>query len=264
MRTLWTFSLVLTMLVAAGCKNDRKALNPGSYQIDVAVWAVVGQSESLGNPSNNGCRFTAAQITSLMDQLRRNASVFGVNTRFMWDGMINVVQNSRTNRIYTSSQFIQDIFLGTTVYAVEDAINIYFVGDINNAALGFTIQPDTYLDTGDIAGIKYIRVIDGGYSGSGSDLDLLSSHYTLEHEIGHYIGRFNRDVNMDGSLIIGRSFGAGSSARNYDQNEHLASSRFLMVEAGLGALNIPGTENPSVEELGEVSQRIRAGLWNEP
>lgn len=259
----------LTCCFAGGCSTSNKAVRAGTYQVDLKVWAILNFNETLGNPSNNGCRLTMQQITDIVNQLQKNASVYGVNTKFNWDGTINIFSASISSRSYPLGNFINDIS-GDPPNWTSDVVNVYFVGSLDDTSVGSTLGPDAYAPTGDRFATPFVRIGDGGLNGPGSNVTILQKRLTLEHEVCHYIGRFADDVGMVGnpSQIVGKTYGTGVSARMYNGSEHLQGNSYLMSSAPTydtqRMLVIPGVETPQQFELGEVSQRIKAGTWNSP
>lgn len=269
LRSLVVLTLTLAFVGFGGCATSKKPVKAGTYQVDLKVWAVVNFGESLGNSSNNGCRLTTQDITNIVEQLKNNSAVYGVNTKFNWDGMISTFQANVPSRSYPIGAFINDIS-GDPPNWTQDMLNVYFIGSPDNNSIGATLGPDTYVATGDRIATPFVRIGDGGINGPASNPTVVRKRLTLEHEVSHYIGRFNIDASMigDPSQFFGKTYGMGATQRVYDGGEHLQSSLYLMSAAPVydtqRSLVIPGIERPPQDELGEVSQRIQAGRWNFP
>ncbi|MEO0477448.1 MAG: hypothetical protein AAF085_16005, partial [Planctomycetota bacterium] len=87
------------------------ALNPGTFEVDLNVFAIVGSGETLGNRGNDGCRLTDSEITQIMQQAIDNASVFGANTQFNWDGNINVRTDFNSGNYVRTGSVSDFVFL---------------------------------------------------------------------------------------------------------------------------------------------------------
>jgi len=266
------FILALAAVVLTGGCGGGKALNPGTFEVDLRVVAIVGSGESLGNAGNDGCRLSQAEITAIMQQAINNASVFGANTQFNWDGTVNVrtdFNSGNYGRAGTVSDF-QFLLLFPQFEPDPSFINIYFMGNFANPGspvFGAAIEPQ-------VAGQfspGYVRINDGGFQFGAADPATLQSQLILEHELGHYLGNSVWAPNR-----VGQTFGTGAGQRVYDNFGHITvqGAPYLMLDGGFvvgnaRVLNVPGQQvdangNGGSDELGGVSRRIYLGLWNQP
>ena len=269
--------LVLATLLAlllGGCGGG-KALNAGTFEVDLRVIAVVGHGEILGNRGNDGCRLTSGEITALMQQAINNASVFGANTQFNWDGTINVRNDFNSNmyrRNGTFSNFQTLLTFFSQFQPDPNTINIYFTGNFGSV-FGATLEPQASGGTPP----GWILVNDAGFQGGGVNPGVLQSRLTLEHELGHYLGNSVwAPIPPGGGSRQGQTFGTGGGQRVYDNFGHITvqGARYLMLDGGFvngntRVLNIPGQQvdangNGGSDELEGVSRRIYLGPWNQP
>ncbi len=277
-RTAASTLLIAVLIIFGGCVAGSKLINTGSSAITLKVWVILKSAEPIGDTQNEGCRLTIQEMTAIIEQLQSSASMYGTNVQILWNGTIEEV---RDNFLPDRGGFSAATFSADVLRAILDngpafepaAINIYFGGDyhlVSNPpfgqfALGATFDPAT--------GSTFPAVIinDGGFDNfQGSDPQLIQDLQTVEHEMTHYLARFEN-----------RTFGNAlqNTLRSYDDMEHvqLDSDDFgpndnILLEGteAQGQIRIRGipgeayvdSQNQGLDELGEISKRILQGRWN--
>lgn len=164
----------------------------------------------------------------------------------------------------------QDNPMWQSLFFDDDAINIYFVGNIQ---VGGDLNGTRYAATLDhgVPGAfdansypAFIYMNDGGRNAGFGFIDSQNTPsvyrglHVLEHEMTHYLDR-----------VQNRTFGAGPGSRTYDNNGHInqTANNILRPFAPFGSpfpLVIPGQTTQSGTELFEIWDRIFSGFWNSP
>lgn len=274
------FTAVLITL--GGCIAASKLINTGSSAISIKAWVIVKSAEQIGGTQNQGCRLTIQEMTEIIEQLQSSSSMYGTNIQILWDGTIDRVQDNFLDDRggQPAATFADDWLRAVQEVDINDgpsfeptAINIYFGGDYHVESIpppnvfinGMTFDP--------ASGSTFPAIIlnDGGEDNmQGSNPQSLRDRQTLEHEMTHYLARFQN-----------RTFGNAltDTLRSYDANEHVdfasqdfgAAVNILLlgdnIQPPYQTRGIPGeayidSQNPGQDELGEISQRILQGRWN--
>lgn len=235
--------LLLLALVASAHSGRRSAdgqpIKPGTGDIPLTVWVVLGEGEEIGGDGNWGCRLSAAEIEAYIDGLKRTAPEAYGPANFQWDlvelrelrdpGLSPTPFASRTWR--PVEQFVTDV-VGQAWE--QDTVNIYFCGNVQEAAReengGFTRDPRAAL--GRTVELPWILINDGGGDEPSGSRVFVAAHL-LEHEMCHYLGRFD-----------GRTFGV----REYDAEEHVPDAENTLLKAnGPYPLFVPGPQEAGTD-----------------
>lgn len=271
---------------------------PNTGIIPIKVWIVLSQNDSLGERDNLGCRLTVAEVMEYMQAFQDNKGIFGPVEGF-WDGVClggtdagypcmedddcsggpcdrqpeviidpGLVPLPGQGRATDWDEFHHYVLvLGQ--HWDEDRLNIYFTGNITSGSTEIDAAaagPDSEFEA------HHIILNDGalehpsGWPHIQFTPAFRKKYHYLEHELTHFLGRFN------GGYIYDKCFGEGPSKRCYDRSEHLITdieespyrNTILDGECIPYPLNIPGNWNGDVSEAGEIWQRIEAGTWNMP
>jgi len=241
-----------------GCSRSRKPILPNTGQVPLKVWVVLGPGEYIGGPSNNGCRLSESDIRAFIAQLQSNGSVYGSNTRFIWNPS-QIVQAQDVGLLMDRTRSYQE-FEQTVVfnYWTSGRLNIYFAGDVQltssgGNALGMTLDPQAC--QGHLVELPWIVINDGEpSSGATTPPSVMRAGHVLEHEMCHYLARFTN-----------RTFSTPPPPRTYDSSEHVpAGQNNLLVPNIPCPLTIPGRANQAGTEKKEIWDRIWTGNWNNP
>jgi hypothetical protein len=258
MRLLLVVAVVLVS--AVGCADRRKPIMPGTAQIPLKVWVVLGYTntggqEAIGGNSNRGCRLTQAQMTAVAQGLQSNATIFGPNPQFQWDGSFTIARDPSllpfTARTRTYMEFQQNVVAS---YWETDHINVFFTGNVqgSGSAIGATLDPLAAQSTS--VGLPYILVNDGGFTSASGTNPPVPSEHVLEHEMGHYLARFTA-----------RTFTVPAPARTYSSSEHVPlGTNNLFEPISPPPLVVYGRYDQAGTEKYEIWQRIISGNWNNP
>lgn len=260
------------LLNAGGC--------PALVHVPIVVHRILAIGDIPGVVTNRGCRLSDSEIQAIVSGLQVNSSVFGSTAVFDYLGPIlthfSVYIPTSGSRTMTFAAFDGAVALGyfdNPDWVDFDRVNVYFVGDVQpaivtphlppaNAAFAGTLDPARAASTGAFANIVVndCGFDDPAYYPVGFTPPFALNRHTLEHEMTHWLARFNN-----------RGFPVGSSppARTYDPGEHLTGPSAInilwVVPAGSPyALSIPGPEGDSATELGEIYDRVLDNRWNLP
>lgn len=230
-------------------------------------------NEQVGFRDNRGCRLNDTEIRDRIAGLQANSSMFGPNCVFNWSGNYTVIydQEIPASRIQSVTAFWlnPNFLLWQNGYWNPDAVNVYFAGNVQaggnpTGAWAYTLDPGvpgTFVDLP-----AWIVLNDGGFvepnGFSQPPLDgdpaVVNGYHILEHEMAHYLGRFNN-----------RSFSATGS--QYDGGEHdiatPAPRNNVLRDGGAPGpfpLNVPGSVSQTPSELQEIWDRVLSGQWNLP
>jgi hypothetical protein len=274
-KNITRIALPAIILLASGCGGSaRKAINPMTGDVQIKVWRVLGLGDTVGFGDNVGCRLSDANVNQLIVSLQQHGSIFGNNTKFVWDNIIRDVFDQDLSgdvsfRTQDLNEWLSPVHdLWEDVQYDENFVNIYFVGNVQEfpvppiGILGLTIGPETpgVFSQDNIP--AHIYIADGGFTRSvgfetGFGPNNFKTYFVLEHEMAHYLGRF-----------IGITFGTGPDARTYDLGEHVPQgSNNLLAVPILGVpaiLKIPGQTTLQNTELHQIWNRVWNGLWNSP
>lgn len=267
-RQMVVATLFVAVALGGGCGRTQRATP--SANVPLTVWVVLGNSESIGDRSNEGCRLTLAEIQAHIDSLKKSAPDIYGPVIFQWQpSQLRTIRDSlllptlfgRPERLLTGANgFDQVIALNYE----PDTINIYFAGNIRKVSgvrspLATTRDPFQAIHSGHAMELPFILVNDGGKQReSGFDVELsppeLVSYHLIEHEMCHYLARFE-----------GRTFGA----REYDLEEHVTpgSDQNNLLRAVVPPalpLEVPGGHHKAGTEREEIWYRVAAGNWNNP
>lgn len=271
------FTIWVCILCLGGCSGTTSTINPGTGNVDIKVWVVLGQDDFFGDRGNDGCRLNAQEIRDRIQSLQNNAIVFGPNATFNWDDQFNIVIDTDlpfVGRTQSSSFWVSPVYnLWQQGRWDSQKINIYFVGNVQptgKTARSFAATVEPF--QGAFSEIPaFIFINDGGFdeiNGFHPDFPppVGLNRRTIEHEMAHYLSRF-----------AGRTFDSGGkNPRTYDPNtEHAAlGSNNLLAQPPIPILNFPefqyrlrippGDVDSPGTEMFEIWQRILAGTWNQP
>lgn len=270
-----TFCLWLGICAAvmSGCATSQRAIDAGTGTVTLKVWRVLAPEDVIGGEGNWGCRLTDVQIQALVQRLQSNASIFGGNTTYAWDGLISTFTNGFEQPNFASprrsdlAKLFEWIDMAPSSTWSSSRVNVYFSG--NYVIFGATTITSFWGATIDPAGhsaaagfYRSITINDGGFTDFGTRVPLHERYSTLEHEMCHYLARFQS-----------RTFSVPPPSRMYDAGEHTVSGANNLLRGGLNEpdgssppvpLVIPGTIDSSGTEQKEVFDRVKAGFWNSP
>ncbi len=284
--------LIAAFLPLVGC-GGKGTRNGTPYDIPIKVYRVIGPNgDSHSGPDfNDGCQLDNTEITSIVNSFIANApALYGTLTTVTWDGVVYGMTDTqlpdRSNQSINTLLF-RILSTGSTYYD-SNVINLYFTGNYGGTGLfGGTADPHAVLSS-NIG--PHIFMNDGaGAGGSGGDVTEILRRLTLEHEVGHYLGRFNYDsVTMNGGgndpgadPRANRTYAstASSPARLFPSGggEHVATSYTLphimvdgyMLPAAGRMPVMPGVQFGTYTnfvlgaELGEVSKKLSGGNHND-
>jgi hypothetical protein len=271
-------AFLVMCFVLGGCGGaSRKAINPMTGMIDVTAWRVLETGDIPGDNFNIGCRLTNAHIQDYISELQWRSSIYGNNTRFIWNGSIFNIPDVLLPNSVVADRTQSELFIVSpdnpmwqSIFFDDNAVNIYFVGNIqvggdtNGTRYAATLDPGVpgAFDANSYPAFIYVN--DGGRE---ADFGFFSSQHTpqvymglhiLEHEMTHYLDR-----------VQNRTFGTGPGSRTYDSNGHIdqSANNILRAFAPFGSplpLVIPGQTTQQDTELFEIWNRIFSGLWNSP
>ncbi len=284
-------ALAIPLLLLTACSGTGTASVPPNT-IPLKVYRVIGPNgDSHVDPdSNEGCQLDNTEITTIINTFTANAPLlYGTATKVTWDGIVHGMTDpgiqSRISSEITS--LYSRIYSTGQVYYDPASINVYFSGNYfapgndpyASQLFGATRDPHAALPS---ALGPLILVNDGaGPGGSGGDAAEVLRRLTLEHEMGHYLGRFNYNLvtmSNQGSFA-NRTYGSGVTARTFSSTggEHVSdlyTYPHIMVSgdnvppAGRAAV-LPGvqagtyTNTGQGAELGEVSRKLLLGDYND-
>jgi len=271
-RVNWLALLALLAVAQLGCRGGGGVLKPGTGEMDLRVWVVLHPSDPfVGNADNIGSRLTREEITDIVDSLRDNADLYGINVTFIWNGGITMIRDQQLPLVGRTQSVAfwdsPDFLIYQSGFFEPNAVNIYFVGNVQpnptdpDAVIALTGDPK-FADPRDIP--PSILMNDGGFEsflGFNPDFtpQLVQSYFVLEHEMAHFLARFCAPNND--------TFGMAPNIRVYDEGEHAPpGSNNLLRPGGPRAfpLVIPGTPRDVNTELGQIWDRIRRGRWLQP
>lgn len=244
----------LLPLLGLGCERDTPEPPPGS-PIPLKVWVVLGTQGSdvfdqSGFNDNQGCRLSAANITSYIEGLQNNRHIFGATFEFTWDTTIEEVRTQHipfdfgglfpTERRTSVPAAMQDL-LSVQGKWTANHVNIYFAGWLTSTPgtsqkpTGLTLDPSSLMGPSN----AHIIINDRGWNtDSGSQVDL--SDHSLEHEMAHFLLR-------------------RGGVSPYDVSEHVTNgSQNILDELGPHPLILPTSEQQ------ETANRIKNGTWPNP
>lgn len=95
--SLSSTSALIVLAFLGGCNDQRKPVVPQTATIPLKVWIVVGvgESGSVGDRSNKGCRLTQGEVQDRIQHLQNNVSFFGSNINFQWSpGTATVIEDN--------------------------------------------------------------------------------------------------------------------------------------------------------------------------
>lgn len=260
-RSVIVLALCGLFTLVTGCSSSRDPVMPGTDQIPLKVWVVLGPQESIGGSGNKGSRLSESEIQAFVDQLNSNAdALFGPNVTFVWDPSNPTIARDNSllpfqARERTFNEFIDNVIFDQDAWEV-DHLNIYFVGNVqlvpNATNLAGTEDPyDANQD--DVS--PFILVNDGGFNqgiGFQTQPQQVRDWHILEHEMTHYLARF-RNETING--------------HTYDAMEHVGNNANNILTPDVPPshpLVIPGAYNQAGTEKKEIFDRIHAGNWNNP
>lgn len=281
------YCLLFILPLIYSCGGDKPSLQQppviaAAASIPIRVIAVLGPGETLGNPTNYGCRLSDDQIKEYIDELNTYSAT---NMALLSDGkpLRLAFQNRLTGgqfvkweiahlvtlqdqcldelpftgtgicgydpRIYDILDFTANVILtGDTGYDVT-AINIYFAGNVvvpGSQPAGHTLDPKGAQSLP--AGLERPAIVinDLGFDTASQPGMIIKSRITLEHEICHYLLR--RD-NTPG----------------YDDKEHTTDTTAQNIMRGLGTLINDVRPKYIPKSLRkEIGLRVQLGNWNTP
>lgn len=258
---------ILLALALSGCRSQYKPIMPRTGIIPIQVWVVLGPGESIGDQSNRGCRLSTQEITDRIRSLQNNAGIFGQNVTFQWQpatpsqaedpALLPFMPRSRPWLMW-HQQVVAN-------YWQPGRLNIYFVGNVQlNGQNVIALTWDPAAAQSQFPERAWVLMNDCGWppgnenQGFSPNFDpaQVTSYFSLEHEIAHYLGRFNN-----------RSFGQPPNQRNYDSSEHVPDGSNNILELFVPPphpLVVPGRWNQAQTEQQEIWDRIWAGTWNNP
>jgi len=283
---LFSAAILLTTL-NVGCSSGTPTTAGPPNTIPIKVYRVLAEFDSSSFPDGNlGCRLTHAEIQTVVQSLMDNTpALFGTATTTTWDSTItDMTDNGISERgfvFYTSLPVA--ISQNPSTNYDPSVINVYFSGNyglrMTSETFGGAIDPHGQVND-PVEPYSLIWVNDGG--GSGGDPQLLIDRLTLEHEIGHYLGRFNfNSITNHGNNADNpgdRTYGSSSDQRLFPRNygEHVEMdypNAHLMlagddVPTGGRIADLPGVEHgtansPGRTELGEVTHKLQRGQYND-
>lgn len=302
-RRCFGFSIIIAVMLSVvavmGCSGTPTVVFP-SDTLPIKVYRVIGPSDFHEDPFNNGCRLTNAEINQVVGQLQSNSAVlFGSRSQLDWDGVIYpIVDTGISSR---TSQPIQSFFTwlqnsqisNPGLYIDPSRVNIYFTGNLSVSSSGqlwgAAVDP---LAASNFPLLQpgVILVNDGGFgSGGGSDTPGILSRLTLEHEMGHYLGRFDYNVIPPNGPGVSADRTYGSTLLGTDRifladQEHVFSPlNHVMLDGNFvpssgRRVNLPGVQYPDYvgqkppgysfddqfgAEKGEASRKLERGEYNE-
>lgn len=200
-------AMVLPGLV--GCGASAILANTPTFDVPIKVWRVQDVGWDVhGDTGNFGCRLSDAEITTLMNQILNNDMFFmGFQSRLVWDNSITDVDDPSIhfNREQNGSALQIAIFNlqdAGVVIPEPNSINVFFSGDyfagIPSAmtdVAGATINPSNIPTNHRLfPGIIFVNDFgdDDPPGFPAKDLDKIQSRLTAEHEVAHYLARFQR------------------------------------------------------------------------
>jgi hypothetical protein len=302
---VFLIALFLGPIFLSGCSST-STVTYAPYTIPIRVYRVVGEFDTDGDRSNIGCRLTDAEIRLLVEQLEiYSPQIFDPRAEIDWD---NTIYRIIDPSLSSFTREVPESFLFNWLFALQQSnpdffldpnrINIYFTGNYTSNTggerWGGTVDPLAARGTGLEPGLIYMN--DGGFSFStfSSDVTHLLSRFTLEHEMGHYLGRFNYNSTGFNSPSVDRPYGSAilGGTRTYlgaDPlvGEHLLSPSAMLMLRGtlviddLRVPNLSGVPFPEYTqgtlpagytsqaqygaEKGEVSRKLSSGnRFNNP
>lgn len=291
----------LMLLLGVGCGRSTKTA--AANVIPIKVYRVLSSFDSANSPDFNvGCQLTKAEIRTLVEQLQGDAPyIYGSKVQVAWpdDAVIDIVDfdlNDRYSR--ASALFFAFLNIYSQQYSSPGLVNIYFTGNyiplndptfdpFTDMIFGTTLDPHSVQGNGSnipplsIPGA--IMINDGaGPGGTGGDWVTASMRATLEHELGHYLGRFDFTTagisRFNAATLTGNTYGTGAQSRTFaaSSGEHITSTfSHLMLD---GQLVPQGVSRPTIlpgvevglylntaqgAEKGEVSRKLLLGDYND-
>ncbi len=297
---LWiTFGMFLSLLLlATGCSGTPTVVFPPDT-LPIKVYRVIGPFDAAGDPFNDGCRLADAEISQVIRQFQSNSTVlFGARCQINWDGIIYTAVDtsivSRTNQpLQNFFAWLQNSQLSNPgLYIDSSRINIYFTGNLSTGSSGqlwgAAVDP-LAASSAPLLQPGVVLINDGGFNGGGSDVPGIMSRMTLEHEIGHYLGRFNYNIIPPSGVGVAsdRTYGSvplGTNRTFLANLEHVFSPvNHVMLDGNLvpssgRRANLPGFQHPDYvgqipagydfddqfgAEKGEVSRKLGRGEYND-
>lgn len=267
MRAFARYSAVICCLswLASGCERD--PVNPGTGQIDIAVWRVLATGEQPGLVWNDGCRLTDSDILAYIEQLEHNVFIFGGGEFYLvyLDDIVDPGLLPFQSRTRKTTEFYQAVITRPENW-LDDAINIYFVGNVQPTLSLHTEQWAESVDPADTVPNEpwpYILVNDGGWNrpdGFADDPARFRAFHILEHEMTHFLARFGTQQWFGGQYL---------PYRTYDENEHdldmHGTAEFNILKWDPPhPLNIYGHASDGATEEGQIWARIIEGEWANP
>ena len=209
---------ILLILALAGCDGAPKptstnpALPSGTRTpAPVKAWVVLHEADDgIGYSTNWGSRLTEGEMRSYMQNLLKNAKIFGPDAKFTWDGELRIVRpmggpKPQDRRVGADqSTTLMNIITARLPSPPQDpfgwndpfAINIYFAGYVQGRfdapsakPIGWTINPGMTGQEMHDYWRPFVLINDEDWN-TGVHLGVSTTRLILEHEIGHYLIRY--------------------------------------------------------------------------
>lgn len=305
---LWIVcTLMMLISLTSGCQQVTQTNPPfigGVAQVPIRVFRVIGPLDTTAQGAmgaNFGCRLDDTDINNvvtafvqnafaLYDSTARFTPIVNFDSRIILDvrvpasfyGNPNPPPNTRTKRDDNFKIILLTYWPDSYPewYGPAD-INVYFMGNIqlppivsppgqNNGILAITFDPAEYY-------MPFVTLNDGGFDlqfGLAAGSSFLRTDHVLEHEITHYLGRFNNRLFQWSAAAGPNTFPLVS--RSYNGGEHALRSSvldplpgpikdILAIDARPHQLYVPGANASGPQgPRAEIINRLQLGNWNVP